>query len=369
MEALAAYHATRQVPFTPPGHKQGRGVDLRVLAVMGDGVFRSDVLSSAGLDDRRSSGGVVVEAERLMADAVDADHTFFSTCGSSLSVKTAIMATAGPGEKLLIGRDAHKSVGSGLVLSGVLPVWVDPQWDRDLHIAHPPTVEAFAAALAAHPDAKGVLVTSPTPYGTCADLPALARLCHEHGKPLLVDEARGAHLPFHPDLPTWAMDAGADMCVTSVHKMGAGLEQSSVFHIRGDRIDPGLLKARSDLLNTTSSSVLIYAALDGWRRHMVEHGHAIYDRVLALAHRLRSAIDGIDGMRVHGHEDFCGPAADFDPSRSSSTSVRRVPPDMRWPTGCANTTRSTCTCPTTAGSAPSSATPTTRSPPECSWTR
>jgi arginine/lysine/ornithine decarboxylase len=210
-----------------------------------------------------------------MSDAVGAEHTFFSTCGSSLSVKAAMLAVAGPHEKLLLGRDAHKSMVSGLILSGVEPVWVDPQWDSDLHLAHPPSVEAFERALATDSDIKGVLVTTPTPYGTCADLEALARVCHRYGKPLIVDEAWGAHFPFHPDLPTWAMDAGADLCVTSVHKMGSGLEQSSVFHLQGDMVDPGVLKARADLLATTSASVLVYAALDGWRRQMVEHGHAM----------------------------------------------------------------------------------------------
>jgi arginine decarboxylase len=50
--------------------------------------------------------------------------------------------------------------------------------------------------------------------------------------PLIVDEAWGAHLPFHHDLPTWAMDAGADVCVVSVHKMGTGFEQGPVFTSR-----------------------------------------------------------------------------------------------------------------------------------------
>ncbi|MCP2341589.1 hypothetical protein [Actinomadura rupiterrae] len=111
-----------------------------------------------------------------------------------------------------------------------------------------------------------MLVTSPTPYGTCADLAAIAQVCHRHGRPVIVDEAWGAHLPFHPDLPAWAMDAGADVCVTSVHKMGAGLEQGSVFHLQGGLVDPDVLSSRADLLGTTSPSVLIYAGLDGWRR-------------------------------------------------------------------------------------------------------
>ncbi|MFJ2257289.1 aminotransferase class I/II-fold pyridoxal phosphate-dependent enzyme [Streptomyces sp. NPDC087844] len=315
LEALAAYHAEGQTPFTPPGHKQGRGADPRVREVLGDAVFHSDVLATSGLDDRTSSHGVLAEAQTLMADAVGADHTFFSTCGSSLSIKAAMLSVAGPHEKLLVGRDAHKAVVSGLILSGIRPVWVTPQWDSRLHLAHPPSAEAFEAAFAEHPDAKGALVTTPTPYGTCSDLAAIARVCHERGRPLIADEAWGAHLPFHPDLPTWAMDAGADVCVTSVHKMGSGLEQGSVFHLQGELIAPEVLRSREDLLGTTSSSVLVYAAMDGWRRQMVEHGRALYDDTLALAASVRDRIADIEGMHVHGRDDFCGSglAADMDP--------------------------------------------------------
>ncbi|MFI8085444.1 aminotransferase class I/II-fold pyridoxal phosphate-dependent enzyme [Kitasatospora sp. NPDC086009] len=315
LEALAAFHANPLTAFTPPGHKQGRGADPRVLETLGTGVFRADVLATGGLDDRLDTRGILQHAQELMAEAVGADHTFFSTCGSSLSVKAAMLAVAGPHETLLVGRDVHKSVVAGLIVAGIRPLWVDPQWDADLHLAHPPTAESFKAVFDEHPDARGALVTSPTPYGTCADLEAIARVCHDRGKPLIVDEAWGAHLPFHPRLPRWAMDAGADVCVTSVHKMGSALEQSSVFHLQGDLIDPAVLKQREDLLGTTSPSTLIYAALDGWRRQMVQHGRALYDRTLDLADMTRARIEALEGLHVHGRDDFCAPglAADLDP--------------------------------------------------------
>ncbi|MFF7727030.1 aminotransferase class I/II-fold pyridoxal phosphate-dependent enzyme [Streptomyces sp. NPDC008001] len=315
LEALARYRAERQTPFTPPGHKQGRGADPSVLDVLGEAVFHGDVLATSGLDDRKSSHDVLERAEALMADAVGAEHTFFSTCGSSLSVKAAMLAVAGPHEELLVGRDAHKSVVAGLILSGMRPVWVDPQWDGELHLAHPPSARAYEDAFERHPDAKGALVTSPTPYGTCADVAGIAEACHRRDRPLIVDEAWGAHLPFHPDLPAWAMDAGADVCVTSVHKMGSGLEQGSVFHLQGERVAAEKLSTCADLLGTTSPSVLLYAALDGWRRQMALHGKDLYDRALALAGDVRDRIEAVDGLHVHGRADFCGPglAADLDP--------------------------------------------------------
>jgi arginine decarboxylase len=138
LEALQEFRRRGDVVYGPPGHKQGRGVDPRVLEVVGRDVFTSDVLSLNGLDDRRQSQGILSQAEELMADAVRAEKAFFSTCGSSLSVKTSIMSVAGPGEKLLVSRNAHKSVVSGLIIGGVQPVWVHPHFDPERNLAHPP---------------------------------------------------------------------------------------------------------------------------------------------------------------------------------------------------------------------------------------
>ncbi|CAM5640841.1 MULTISPECIES: aminotransferase class I/II-fold pyridoxal phosphate-dependent enzyme [Streptomyces] len=315
LDALAAYHEEGELAFSPPGHKQARGADPAVRAVLGDAVFLGDVLATGGLDSRRETSGVLRRAEDLMADAVHAEHTFFSTCGSSLSVKAAMLSVAAPHQKLLVGRDAHKSVIAGLILSGVEPVWLEPQWDAERHLAHPPSAATVEKAFAEHPDARGALVTSPTPYGAAADLRAIADVCHRRSRPLIVDEAWGAHLPFHPDLPSWAMDAGADVCVTSIHKMGSGLEQGSVFHLQGDLVDHDTLASRADLLGTTSPSVLLYAGIDGWRRQMALGGRTLLGDALELAARVRGRIEEIDGMHVNGEKDFCGPgaAAEFDP--------------------------------------------------------
>ncbi|WJV50549.1 aminotransferase class I/II-fold pyridoxal phosphate-dependent enzyme [Streptomyces flavofungini] len=315
LEAVDAYHRRGVLSFSPPGHKQGLGVDPAVRLLLGESVFQHDLLATGGLDDRRTRGGYLEEAEQLMADAVHADHTFFTTCGSSLSVKAAMLAVAGPEQQLLIGRDAHKSVVAALILSGIEPVWVEPRWDEERHLAHPPSAQEYADAFAAHPGARGAVVTSPTPYGSSADLRGIAEVCHGRGRPLIVDEAWGAHLPFHSDLPTWAMDAGADVCVTSIHKMGSGLEQGSVFHLQGDLVKAEVLKNRADLLGTTSPSVLIYAALDGWRRQMALNGHALISHALKTAGELRAGIEEIEGLHVNDARDFCGPglADGFDP--------------------------------------------------------
>ncbi len=225
-----------------------------------------------------------------------------------------MLAVAGGDGGLILGRDSHKSIVAGLVFSGVEPHWIAPCWDADRHFSHPPSPDQVRDAWERHPEASGALIVSPSPYGTCADLAAIAGICHERGKPLIVDEAWGAHLPFHPDLPTWAMDAGADVCVVSVHKMGAGFEQGSVFHVQGDLIDRARLKLCADLLMTTSPNVLLYAALDGWRRQMVQHGRGLLDAALAHADRARSALGELPGVTVM-EKELLGMQASHDLDR------------------------------------------------------
>lgn len=315
LDALADYHRQNRYGFSPPGHRQGRGVDEQVVTVLGHEPFHADVLASGGLDDWRSSGEYLAQAEGLMADAVGASSAFFSTCGSSLSVRAAMMAVAGGSEGgLLVPRDSHKSIVGGLIFSGIQPRWIVPRWDTDRHLSHPPSPERVSEAWAEHPDAAGALIVSPSPYGTCADLPRIAEICHDRGKPMIVDEAWGAHLPFHDDLPTWAMDAGADVCVVSVHKMGAGFEQGSVYHVQGDLVDKDRLSASADVLMTTSPNVMIYAALDGWRRHMVQHGHELLSAALDLAYELRERISRIPGIAVL-EEELLGEEASHDLDR------------------------------------------------------
>jgi arginine/lysine/ornithine decarboxylase len=181
-------------------------------------------------------------------------------------------------------------------------------------MAHPPEPEDVRAALAAHPEARGMLLITPTDWGTCADIAGTAEACHAAGVPLVVDEAWGAHLPFHRGLPAWGMDAGADVVVTSVHKMGGAVEQSSVFHLQGDLVDPIVLKQREDLLGTTSSSALVYLTLDGWRRQMVEQGEELLGTAIERAGRVREAVEGMAGLRLLGREVVGhGLAFDLDP--------------------------------------------------------
>jgi arginine decarboxylase len=275
--------------FSLPGHRFGLGIDERTTAVMSRDVFAADVIMA------KSS---VSQAEELYADAVGARQAVFTTCGSSISIHTAMLTVTGPGKKILVDRNVHKSVVASLILSGAEPVWLRPSWDHENEVAHPATAKTVEEALRRHPDVSSVLMITPTEYGTGADVHGVAQMCHDRGIPLLVDEAWGGHFGFHPDPPTAAVQAGADIAVQSLHKADGGLCQASMILVGGDLVDPVDLRLRLDLITTTSPSALIYGSIDGWRRHLALNGKELIDGALARAARIRQRLQKVPGLTV-----------------------------------------------------------------------
>src|SRR3954447_14646464 len=187
LQAIDQYRRDDNYSFSLPGHRFGRGIDDRTAAILTRGAFEADVIMAKQ---------AVSEAEEMMADAVRAGQAIFATCGSSISIHVAMLSVTGPGRKILIDRNVHKSVVASLILTGAEPVWLRPRWDHEEQIAHPATADDVAEALGREPDVSAVLMITPTEYGTGADVRGVARLCHQRGIPLLVDEAWGAHFPF-----------------------------------------------------------------------------------------------------------------------------------------------------------------------------
>ncbi|GAA4608315.1 arginine/lysine/ornithine decarboxylase [Actinoplanes octamycinicus] len=305
LDAIEHYRDEGDYTFALPGHRLGRGIDERTASVLSRGAFAADVITAKQ---------VAGEAEQLMAEAVGARDAIFTTCGSSISMHTAVLSLVGPGKKILADRNVHKSVAASLIMAGAEPVWLRPRWDHERQIAHPATAGDVQAALDADPEISAVMVITPTEYGCGADVRGIADLCHRRGIPLLVDEAWGAHFPFHDGLPTAAVQAGADLVVQSVHKAGGGLCQASMIQVGGDLVDPVDLRLRLDLITTTSPSALLFGSIDGWRRHMAQHGERLLDAALDCADRIRTRLSRVSGLSVMDasiiHEDG---VAEWDP--------------------------------------------------------
>lgn len=301
--------------FSTPGHKRGRGAPAELRALLGD-ALACDVPQAGGVDTTHVSWGLLQQAERLAAAAYGADAARFLVNGSTTGNLAMLLATCGDGDEVIISRMLHKSLLAGLILTGARPVYVAPELDRarNLPLDVPPAT--IAAALAAHPRAKAVVLVSPSYVGVSSDLREIADLCHAHGLPLLIDEAWGPQFHFHPELPESAMRAGADAAVSSTHKLLSALTQGATLVARRGLLDLERLSAAVDLVQTTSPAALIYASLDASRRQMALEGRDLLDRTLALANSLRVALAELDGLSVIGPEIITDrPGAAFDLTR------------------------------------------------------
>ncbi|WP_448266746.1 aminotransferase class I/II-fold pyridoxal phosphate-dependent enzyme [Nostoc sp. DSM 114159] len=298
LDALKANAARPHAPFYTPGHKLGEGISQPLADLLGKAVFRADLTELADLDNLFAPQGVIQEAQQLAAEAFGASQTWFLVNGSTCGIEAAILATCGTGDKIILPRNVHSSAIAGLILSGAIPIFLNPEYDPVLDIAHSITPNAVQSALQQHPDAKAVLVVYPTYYGVCGDLSAIANITHQYNVPLLVDEAHGAHFAFHPELPTPALAAGADLTVQSIHKVLGAMTQASMLHIQGDRINGDRISKALQLLQSTSPSYLLLASLDAARQQMALHGKMLMSRTLQLGEEARTKISQVPGLSV-----------------------------------------------------------------------
>ncbi|MGF2039554.1 MAG: aminotransferase class I/II-fold pyridoxal phosphate-dependent enzyme [Nostoc sp. CmiVER01] len=298
LDALKANAARFHAPFYTPGHKQGEGISQPLADLFGKAVFRADLTELADLDNLFAPQGVIQEAQQLASEAFGASQTWFLVNGSTCGIEAAILATCGTGDKIILPRNVHSSAIAGLILSGAIPIFLNPEYDPVLDIAHSITPNAVESALQQHPDAKAVLTVYPTYYGVCGNLSAIANITHQYNIPLLVDEAHGAHFAFHPELPTPALAAGADLTVQSIHKVLGAMTQASMLHIQGNRIDGDRISKALQLLQSTSPSYLLLASLDAARQQMALHGKMLMSRTLKLSDETRTKISQIPGLSV-----------------------------------------------------------------------
>jgi arginine decarboxylase len=289
-EALETYARVPRAVFHTPGHIQGRGSHELLTEVFGSRTIELDLCTGLGNLDGKP-GSALEEAQELAAAVYGADRSWFLVNGSTSGNQAMVISVCHPGDVILTSRNTHKAIVSALILAGVRPVYLPPELDPISHIAHGVTPATVEAGLAAHPEAKAVLIVSPTYYGTCSDVAGIADAAHRHGVPLLVDEAWGPHLPFHPALPTHALAQGADAAVTGTHKLMGAMTQASMLHVRGPLIDPDRVEVVTRLLLSTSPSCLLYASLDVARMHMATEGEGLLEAAIVLAEEARASFN------------------------------------------------------------------------------
>ena len=285
---------------------------------LGEKCLTVDVNSMKPLDNLCHPVSVIKEAEELAARAFGAQHAFFMVNGTTSAVQSMIMSVCKRGDKIIMPRNVHRSAINALIISGAVPVYVNPSINKQLGIPLGMSVADVKKAIEQNPDAKAVLVNNPTYYGICSDLRTITKLAHQHGMKVLVDEAHGTHFYFGENLPVSAMAAGADMAAVSMHKTGGSLTQSSFLLSNHPDLHQGYIRQIINLTQTTSGSYLLLSSLDLSRRNLALHGKEIFARVKELAQYAREEINKLGGFYAFSSELIDGDAIfDFDTTKLS----------------------------------------------------
>jgi arginine decarboxylase len=284
--------------FYAPGHKQGKGSNSQFKNLVGATALAADLPELPELDNLFAPAGVIAEVQKLAAETFGATKTWFLINGSTCGIIAAILATCNAGEKIILPRNIHQSAIAGLVLSGAIPIFINPEYDPQEGLAYNVTPTAIEQALKKHPDTKAVMILHPTYQGVCSDLAAIAQITHKYDIPLLVDEAHGAHFAFHPDLPPSAMSIGADLTVQSAHKVLSAMTQASMLHLQGNRICDRRISKALQLVQSTSPSYLLLASLDAARQQMATEGKELMNKTIKLALEARKELATISNLSV-----------------------------------------------------------------------
>lgn len=284
---LKKFRKKENISMHIPGHKGGRGLGAYFIR----NAFDIDVTEVCGTDDLQNPTGILKDAQVRCAKAFGAYKSYFLTEGSSLGLRTAVMASFERGSKILVDRTCHKSVIAGIILGGLKPVFVNPAYDRQKGLYVGVSAADVKLMLKKNPECKGMALTSPTYYGICSDIAEIAAALHAESKLLIVDEAHGAHFNFGRELPKSALSLGADICVQSAHKTLPALGQCSILHIAKNSLaDVERIEKTLSVLRTTSPSYMLMTSLDESVRIMRKSGSYKLARLVRAIESLKAEV-------------------------------------------------------------------------------
>jgi lysine decarboxylase len=305
-DALRAYADAGWLRLGLPGHRGSPAGAPGIAAFLGDTAVGLDISPMIEGIDKGPSPTPFERSLALAAEAWGAARTWFLTNGASQGNLITAVALRQLGSRLVVQRSVHSSVIDGLALSGLEATFVQPEVDHDLGVAHGITAANLADSLRQTPDAVAALVASPNYFGAVSDVRALSDIAHQFDVPLVVDEAWGAHFGFHSGLPPRALSLGADLVVSSTHKLGGSLTQSAMLHLgRGpyaEALEPAIDRAYRSLQSTSESAVLLLS-LDVARQRLAVDGEEVIGATIEAIERVRDAIRA-EGRFALGDERF-----------------------------------------------------------------
>ncbi len=299
VEALKTAYENPTYQFHIPGHTKGKAIFKDFRKLIGEKALNVDTTDEFdNLGTLHPATGPIKEAQELAAEAFGAKKTFFLLNGSTAGNLALAMALTKKGDKVIVNRNCHRSVLTGMIISGAEPIWICPNRIEDWSIWGNTDAAQIEELINKNPDVSMVWITNPTYEGVVSDIKAISIVCKKHNIPLIVDEAHGCLWNFNKHLPETALKLGADAVVHSLHKTGGSMSQSSMLHIAKDScLNVEAVEKALKLLHTTSPSLMLLASLDAARANLQsKNGQILLERAVKNAKYLRTRLDSIQGL-------------------------------------------------------------------------
>lgn len=299
VEALKTAYENPTYQFHIPGHTKGKAIFKDFRKLIGEKALNIDTTDEFdNLGTLHPATGPIKEAQELAAEAFGAKKTFFLLNGSTAGNLALAMALTKKGDKVIVNRNCHRSVLTGMIISGAEPIWICPNRIEDWSIWGNTDAAQIEELINKNPDVSMVWITNPTYEGVVSDIKAISTVCKKHNIPLIVDEAHGCLWNFNKHLPETALKLGADAVVHSLHKTGGSMSQSSMLHISKDScLNVEAVEKALKLLHTTSPSLMLLASLDAARANLQSKtGQILLERAIKNAKYLRTRLDSIQGL-------------------------------------------------------------------------
>lgn len=281
---LHKYGRGNVYPFHMPGHKR------QAVTPYLENPYLEDITEITGFDNLHHAEGILKEAQEYGAEIFRAKQTYFLINGSTAGILAAVSACTKPGGKLLMARNCHKAAYHAACLRELETVYLYPSWEESLGLNGGICPEDVETALAADGEIQAVLLTSPTYDGVLSDVKKIAETAHRYGVPLIVDEAHGAHLPFHDYFPESALYQGGDIIIQSLHKTLPSLTQTAVLHNQSDLVSRERLERFLGIYQTSSPSYLLMASITACLRYVDQRGEEEFEKYVCRLDKWRGVL-------------------------------------------------------------------------------
>ena len=291
-ERLSRYAEGDIYPYHMPGHKRQKWGELP------EAMYRMDITEIEGFDNLHQPEEILLELQKEAARLYGAEESYYLVNGSTCGILSAVSSALPLGGHILMSRNCHKSAYHAAYLRHLKISYLYSDYLEQYGIWDAVTPGQVRRALKSETDIHAVLIVSPTYEGRVADIDGIARIVHEKGIPLIVDEAHGAHLGLAEGFPPNSCQAGADLVIHSVHKTLPALTQTALLHVNGNMIDRDRLRRFLRIYQTSSPSYLLMAGIDNALEYVGRQGKTAFTQFRERYGKMLEALSGCRCLQI-----------------------------------------------------------------------